>query len=102
LEGLAVENVGIFYVHLVYIPAICHILWPCGTFSLVLVHFCPFWYIFARFGTLYQENSGNPGLANLFRLNFRVRISCHMTQLGEPSSHVSGRNKKANFDTAKK
>jgi hypothetical protein len=41
LEGLAIEDVGIFYGYLVYFTAI--------------------WYIFHRLGMLYQENSGNPG-----------------------------------------
>jgi hypothetical protein len=50
-DCLAMEAVGIFYGHLVYLKAIC---------------FPPFWYIFTypyftRFGMLYQEKSGNPG-----------------------------------------
>jgi hypothetical protein len=52
LEGLALEDVVIFYVHLVNFPAI---LWPFGIFSPVLVHL-------TRFGLLYQEKSGNPAL----------------------------------------
>jgi hypothetical protein len=47
------EDVGIFYVHLVNFPAIWHILWLFGIFY-------PVWYIFTRFGMLYQEKSGNP------------------------------------------
>jgi hypothetical protein len=47
------ENVGIFYVHLVYFTAIGNILWPC---------FVIIWYIFPRFGMLYQEKSGNSAL----------------------------------------
>jgi hypothetical protein len=42
------EDVGIFYVHLVNFPAIGPILWPFGIFP-------PFGYIFTRFGMLYQE-----------------------------------------------
>jgi hypothetical protein len=42
------EDVGIFYVHLVNFPAISHILWPFGIFSTVLVHFYPFWYVVPR------------------------------------------------------
>jgi hypothetical protein len=34
-------------------PAILHTLWPFGIFP-------KFWYIFTRFGMLYQEKSGNP------------------------------------------
>jgi hypothetical protein len=54
LEGLAMEDVGICYGHLVNFPAIWHILWPFGIFSPILVHF-------TRFGMLYQEKSGSPG-----------------------------------------
>jgi hypothetical protein len=35
-------------------------LWPFGIFYGNLV---TLWYIFPRFGTLYQENSGHPGLS---------------------------------------
>jgi hypothetical protein len=44
-EGLVMEDVGMFSVHLVYFSAICHILWPFGIF---LVN----WYIFSHFGIL--------------------------------------------------
>jgi hypothetical protein len=47
LEGLAMEDYGIFYGHLVYFTAIWYILWPLGTFCGKLV--C----IFSRFGMLY-------------------------------------------------
>jgi hypothetical protein len=36
------EEVGIFYVHLVNFPAIWHILWPFGIFYPVLIHFYPY------------------------------------------------------------
>jgi hypothetical protein len=45
------ENLGVFYDHLVYFTAIGNILWPFGIF-------CG---IFSRFGILDQEKSGNPG-----------------------------------------
>jgi hypothetical protein len=48
LEGLAMEDVGIFYVHSVNFPAIWHILWPLGIFYPVLVHFYPCWYVVSR------------------------------------------------------
>jgi hypothetical protein len=43
LEGLAMENLGIFYDHLVYFTATEHILWPFGIFCGHLVYFPPFW-----------------------------------------------------------
>jgi hypothetical protein len=49
LEGLALEDVGIFYGQLVHFTVFCCILW-----TLVI------WYIFSRFGILYEEKSGNP------------------------------------------
>jgi hypothetical protein len=47
------ENVGIFYVHLVHFTAIGNILLPFGILCGHLV-------FFPRFGMLYQEKSGNP------------------------------------------
>jgi hypothetical protein len=60
------ENLGIFYDHLVYFTAIGNILWPFGTFCGHLVYFSPF-------GILYQEKSGNPGMIN----DLRCRRRCH-------------------------
>jgi hypothetical protein len=45
------EDVGVFYGHLVYFAAIWYILWIFLAIS----------YIFPHFGMLYQEKSGNPG-----------------------------------------
>jgi hypothetical protein len=42
------EDVGIFYVQLVYFPAIWHILWLFGVFTPVLVHFFLLWYVVPR------------------------------------------------------
>jgi hypothetical protein len=42
LVGLAMENIGIFYNHLVYFTAIGNILWPFGIFCGHLVYFSPF------------------------------------------------------------
>jgi hypothetical protein len=53
LEGLAMEDVGVFYGHSVYFTAIRFTLWPFGTFSGNLVYFPSFWYIVPR-------KSGNP------------------------------------------
>jgi hypothetical protein len=48
------EDVGIFYGHLVHFTVFCYILWTFGIASGNLV------YIFSRFGILYKEKSGNP------------------------------------------
>jgi hypothetical protein len=47
------ENLGIFYDHLVYFTTIGNNLWP-------LVYFVVIWYILPRFGILDKEKSGNP------------------------------------------
>jgi hypothetical protein len=54
LEGLAMEDVGIFYGHF---TVFCYILW---TFSLVSGHLV----YFSRFGILYKVKSGNTGNAD--------------------------------------
>jgi hypothetical protein len=48
LGGLAMENLGVFYDHLVYFTAIGNILWPFGIFCGHLVYFSPFWYFVPR------------------------------------------------------
>jgi hypothetical protein len=53
LEGLAMEDVGIFNDHLVQFTVIWYILWPFGRFMVI-------WHIFSCFGMLHQK-SGNPG-----------------------------------------
>jgi hypothetical protein len=42
------ENLGIFYDHLVYFTAIGNILWTFGIFCGHLVYFSPFWYFVPR------------------------------------------------------
>jgi hypothetical protein len=49
LEALAMEDVGIFYVHLGYFTAIWYILWSFGIFYGHLVYFVVIWYIFPVF-----------------------------------------------------
>jgi hypothetical protein len=56
LEGLAIEDVVMFYRHLVHFTVFCYILWTFGVVRGILVYFF-------RFGILYQEKSGNPCLA---------------------------------------
>jgi hypothetical protein len=45
-----------------YYTAILTIIQPNGIFYGHLVHFVVIWYILIRFGTLYREKTGNPGL----------------------------------------
>jgi hypothetical protein len=47
------ENVGIFYGHLVHFTVFCYILWTFGIVCDDLVYF-------SRFGILHKEKSGNP------------------------------------------
>jgi hypothetical protein len=53
LEGLAINDFGLFYSHLVYF---C----PFGIFYGFYVGMQE--YLFSRFGMLYEEKSGNPAL----------------------------------------
>jgi hypothetical protein len=53
LEGLAKEDVNMFYGHLVYFTAIWYIFG-------YLVYCVVIWYIFARVDILFKEKSGNP------------------------------------------
>jgi hypothetical protein len=55
LEGLAQEDVGIFYGHLVHFTVFCYIYWTFGIVRGNLVYI-------SRFGILYHEKSGNPDL----------------------------------------
>jgi hypothetical protein len=59
LEGLATNEVCIFCGRLVYFVVI------------YVVHLCVFWYIFSRFGILYQEESGNPVAVNEQKASLR-------------------------------
>jgi hypothetical protein len=60
LEGLGMENVGIFYGYLISFVDIWCIVWPFGIFCGHLVYFVAVWYIFPRFGTLHKIKSGTP------------------------------------------
>jgi hypothetical protein len=68
LEGLAKQDFGTFYEHLVFLRPlvyfidIWYILWIFGIFGGSWVYFAVIWYIFSHFGILHQEQSGNPGL----------------------------------------
>jgi hypothetical protein len=57
LEGVAMEDVGIFYDHFIRFMAIWHILRIFGLFEGNLVYL-------TRFGKLKQEKSGIPGTHN--------------------------------------
>jgi hypothetical protein len=54
MEDVGIENVVIYSGHLEYFTTNGYITWAFGCFVLI-------WYIFPRFGILYQEKSGNPG-----------------------------------------
>jgi hypothetical protein len=55
------EDVGIFYGHLVYFTVIWYILRSFGLFLAAI------WFIFSRFGMLYLEKSGNPATKLLYK-----------------------------------
>jgi hypothetical protein len=57
------ENLCIFYDHLVYFTAIESILWPFGIFCGNLVYFSPFWYVVPK-------KSGNPARPGKKKRNF--------------------------------
>jgi hypothetical protein len=48
LEGFAMQDVGIFYGHLVHFTVFCYILWTVGIVRGNLVNFSPFWYLVPR------------------------------------------------------
>jgi hypothetical protein len=53
------DDVGTFYGHLVFFTVFCYIL---RTFGIFFGVYLVIWYIFSRFGILYEEKSGNPDL----------------------------------------
>jgi hypothetical protein len=70
MEGLSMEDVGLFYCPFWSIlRPFWYILWPFGIFYGHLVYF-------SRFGMLYQVNSGNPvsNLHFLFVASYRKRL----------------------------
>jgi hypothetical protein len=48
LEGLEMENVGIFYGYLENITAIWYILWPFGKLVIIWYFFSQFWFIVSK------------------------------------------------------
>jgi hypothetical protein len=58
-----------------------YILWPFGVFYEHWVYFVVNWYIFSRFGMLYQEISGNPDqyLCKPSRFSIRMRVKAHFS-----------------------
>jgi hypothetical protein len=82
------EDVGVFYDHLVYLTAIRYILWTFGLsyshlmyFMTILVYFVAIRYIFPRFGILCQEKSGNPAPGSFIGSFFqttRILLNLHL------------------------
>jgi hypothetical protein len=57
------EDVGIYYGHLVHFMVFCYVLWIFGIVRGNLVYI-------SRFGILYQEKSGNPDQEPILRSRF--------------------------------
>jgi hypothetical protein len=62
-DGLAMEDVGMFYGHLVHFTVFCYILCTFGIVRGNLV-------FFSRCGIFYQEKSGNPATKSNFCFHF--------------------------------
>jgi hypothetical protein len=86
------ENVGIFYDHLVHCTAIGNILWPFG----ICMYLEVIWYIFPRFGILYQEKSGNPAAdrVGVFPTSKSTRRSSSSKTLAGSDLEIGGFNTK--------
>jgi hypothetical protein len=63
LEGLAIEDVGVFYAHLIYL-FYGNLIY----FMAIWYIFQTIWYIFWQFGVSYQEKSGNPVFKSMLNL----------------------------------
>jgi hypothetical protein len=69
LEGLALEDVGIFYGHLIHFRVFCYILWTLGRFRANLVYYSPLWYFVRR--KIWQ-----PWFSTALILDERMTIIC--------------------------
>jgi hypothetical protein len=63
---------------LVHLMIFWTILWPLAIFYGHLVYFVVIWYIFPRFGILYQENSGNPDSSDFSSKERETELCMHM------------------------
>jgi hypothetical protein len=71
--GLFLDDVGLFYEHLVYFINIWSIIRPFDLFYGHLVHFVVIWYIFSPVGILNQEKSGNPAYrVSMFKSEYSI------------------------------
>jgi hypothetical protein len=61
---------------LVYFMAISFIVLPFGIFCGNLVNFTVVWYIFSRFGVLFQDKSGNPDAKASCILCYQAQKNC--------------------------
>jgi hypothetical protein len=79
LEGLAIENLGIFYDHLVYFTVIGNILWPFDIFYGHLVYFVVIWYSFPALVFFTKKNLATlvritPGFLGFFNLSIEMQL----------------------------
>jgi hypothetical protein len=61
---------------LIYLMAICDILWAFGILYDHLVHSLPIWYIFPGFGNMHHEKSGKDSVGLIHRVTFYSFVSC--------------------------
>jgi hypothetical protein len=111
------EDVGLFYGHLVYVVDIWSMLWPfgicCGHSVYVvtiwymlwpfgiccghLIYFMVIWYIFPCFGMMYQEKSGNLRLLSLLWHVFFVGERCKIDPVVKSEMLIKHFQQKINF-----
>jgi hypothetical protein len=80
-----------------------YILWTLGPFYGLLLYFMDIWFIvrgnlvyFSRFGTLYQEKSGNPGAVSNGRIESTERFWVANWNENEVQEHKRGEIEKQN------
>jgi hypothetical protein len=74
LEGLAVEDVGIFYEHLVHFTVFCYVLWTFGKNRGNLVYFLPFCYFCTKKNLATLPRGEVCPLGGMFTPSFTPRV----------------------------